>query len=48
MALKLPLPNKQLVLMTDATFTAAGYATLTEDEPNMKIISVKKLYVMFQ
>ena len=32
LALKQPLPNKQLVLMTDASFTAAGYAILTEDD----------------
>ena len=36
LALKQPLPNKQLVLMTDASFTAAGYAILTEDDPNQK------------
>ena len=44
MALKQPLPNKQLVLMTDASFTAAGYAILTEDDPNQKDSSVKKSY----
>ena len=44
LALKQPLPNKQLVLMTDASFTAAGYAILTEDDPNQKYSSVKKLY----
>ena len=43
-ALKQPLPNKQLVLMTDASFTAAGYAILTEDDPNHKYSSVKKSY----
>ena len=42
--LKQPLPNKQLVLMTDASFTAAGYAILTEDNPNQKYSSVKKSY----
>ena len=42
LALKQPLPNKQLVLMTDASFLAAGYAILTEDDPNQKYISVKK------
>ena len=36
LALKQPLPNKQLVLMTVASFTAAGYAILTEDDPNQK------------
>ena len=44
LALKQPLPNKQLVLMTDASFTAAGYAILTEDDPNQKYTSVKKWY----
>ena len=43
-ALKQPLPNKQLVLMTYASFTAAGYAILTEDDPNQKYTSVKKSY----
>ena len=42
--LKQPLLNQQLVLMTDASFTAAGYATLTEDDPNQKNTSVKKSY----
>ena len=44
LALKQSLPNKQLVLMTDASFTAAGYAILTEDDPNQKYTSVKKSY----
>ena len=44
LALKQPLPKKQLVLMTDASFTAAGYAILTEDDPNQKYTSVKKSY----
>ena len=30
--------------MTDASFTAAGYAILTEDDPNQKFTSVKKSY----
>ena len=42
--IKQPLPNKQLVLMTDASFTATGYAILTEDDPNQKYTSVKKSY----
>ena len=33
LALKQPLPNKQIALMTDASFTAAGYAVLIEDDP---------------
>ena len=44
LALKQPLPKKQLVLMTDASFTAAGYAVLTEDDPSQKYSSVKKSY----
>ena len=44
LALKQPLPNKQMVLMTDASFTAAGYVILTEDKPNQKYTSVKKSY----
>ena len=44
LALRQPLPNRQLVLMTDASFTAAGYAILTEDDPNQKYTSVKKSY----
>ena len=42
-----PLNNHcqtRLVLMTDASFTAAGYAILTEDDPNQKYSSVKKSY----
>ena len=34
LALAKPLPGKQLVLMTDASFQAAGYAVLIEDDPN--------------
>ena len=37
LALKQPLPNKELVLMTDASFTAVGYAILTEDDPEIFI-----------
>ena len=44
LALKQPLSNKQLVLMTDASFTAAGYAILTEDDQNQKYTSVKKSF----
>ena len=36
MALKQPLKDKQMVLMTDASHTAAGYALMTEDDPNQK------------
>ena len=36
LALKQPLPNKQIALMTDANFSAAGYAVLIEDDPMEK------------
>ena len=39
LALRQPLPGKQLVLMTDASFQAAGYAVLIEDDPNQKYTS---------
>ena len=38
------LPGKQLVLMTDASFQAAGYAVLIEDDPNQKNTSTRKTY----
>ena len=46
LALRQPLPNRQLVLMTGASFTAAGYAILTEDDANQKYTSVKKSYAL--
>ena len=39
-----PLPGKQLVLMTDASFQTAGYAVLIEDDPNQKDTSTRKTY----
>ena len=42
LALRQPLPGKQLVLMTDASFQAAGYAVLIEDDPNQKYTSTPK------
>ena len=39
-----PLPGKQLALMTDASFQAAGYAVLIEDDPNQKYTSTRKTY----
>ena len=36
LALRQPLPGKQLVLMTDASFQTAGSAVLIEDDPNQK------------
>ena len=44
LALKQPLPNKQIALMTDASFTAAGYAVLIEDDPLEKYTSTRKAY----
>ena len=43
LALRQPLPGKQLVLMTDASFQAAGYAVL-KDDPNQKYTSTRKTY----
>ena len=44
LALRQPLPGKQLVLMTGASFQAAGYAVLVEDDPNQKYTSTRKTY----
>ena len=44
LALRQPLPGKQLVLKTDASFQAAGYAVLIEDNPNQKYTSTRKTY----
>ena len=44
MALKQPIPGKQPVLMTDASFTSAGYALMIEDNPDQKIQSQLKTY----
>ena len=44
LALRQPLPGKQLVLMTDARFQAAGYAVLIEDDPNQRYTSTRKTY----
>ena len=42
LALQKPIPNKQIALMTDANFGAAGYAVLIEDDPNQKFTSFRK------
>ena len=34
LALKQPIPGKQLVLMEDAGFRSAGYALMIEDNPD--------------
>ena len=44
LALKQPIPGKQLVLMTDAHFRSVGYALTIEDNPNQKIQSKRKTY----
>ena len=44
LALRQPLPGKQLVLMFDASFQGAGYAVLKEDDPNQKYTSTRKTY----
>ena len=44
LALRQPLPGKQLVLMIDASFQAAGYAVLIEHDPNQKYTSTRKTY----
>ena len=44
LALKQPIPGKQLVLKTDASFTSAGYALMFEHNPDQKIQSNRKTY----
>ena len=44
LAVKQPIKNQQLILMTDASFTAAGYAIMIEDDPNQKLQSRRKTY----
>ena len=44
LALRQPLPGKQLALMTDASFQTAEYAVLIEDDPNQKYSSTRKTY----
>ena len=45
--LKQPIPGKQLVLMTDASFRSLGYALMIEDNPDKKIQSKRKTYAPF-
>ena len=40
LALQQPIPNKQIALMTDASFGCAGYAVLIEDGPKEKFTSI--------
>ena len=44
LVLKQPIPRKQLVLMTNASFRSAGYALMIEDNPDQKIQSKRKTY----
>ena len=44
LALKQPIPGKQLVLMTDACFRSAGCALMIEENPDQKIQSKRKTY----
>ena len=44
LALKQPLKNKQLIVISDASFTAAGFALMIEDDPNQKLQSKQKTY----
>ena len=44
LGLKQPIPGKQLVQMTDASFRSAGYALMIEDNPDQKIQSKRKTY----
>ena len=44
LALKQPIPGKQLVLMTDASFRSAGYTLMIEDNPHQNIQSKMKTY----
>ena len=44
LALKHPIPGKQLVLMTNASFRNAKFAFKIEDNPDQKIQSKRKAY----
>ena len=44
LAVKQPIPGKQLVLMTDASFRSAGYVLMIEDNPDQKIQLKRKTY----
>ena len=44
LALKQPIPVKQLVLMTDASFRSAGHALTIEENLDQKIQSMRKTY----
>ena len=44
LALKQPIPGKQLVLMTDASLRSVGYAVMIEDNTDQNIQSKRKTY----
>ena len=44
LALKQPIPGKQLVFMTDPSFRSAGYALMIENNPDQNIQSKTKTY----
>ena len=44
LALKQTILGKQLVLMTDVSFSSAGYALMCGDSPDKKIQSKRKTY----
>ena len=44
LAFQRPIPGKQLVLMTDASFRSAGYALMIEHNPDQKIQSKRRTY----
>ena len=41
---KQPIPGKQLLLMTDASFRSAGYALMIENNPDQNIRPKRKTY----
>ena len=44
LAMKQPIPGKQLVLRTDASFRSAGFALVIEDNPDQKIQWKRRTY----
>ena len=44
LALKQPIPGKQLVIMTDSSFRSTGYALMIEDNPNQENQPKRKPY----
>ena len=44
LALKQPIPDKQLVLVTDVSFRSTGYALMIEDNPDQSIQSKRGTY----